>query len=301
MATKQAILRPIEFTTSNNSLVYVTNGTTYTATITAGVHANILSVCKALRTDMAAGSDNVTLYIDQNNKVTLTCATSVNPTHTAGWRILGFSGTESSGTTVTADYTPLYSWFPTYHSGDTDRFIKPSKDQFYGVAGIDGNLSGIAVESRAQRLIRWPAEFAKNTIPEANSTSYTDSDDGLVHYIEDERCFWTHLNGARTVAITASTSGNISPKGCYYINNWDTYTPVGGSAANWPAEGGWDSGGIKFEDASNSDNYVFCSVPEPLKRPDIFRDIHTTHYDCEAMLRTATAPTWTSGSAIVES
>ena len=164
MSTKQAILRPIEFTTSNNTLVFVTNGNTYTLTVAAGVHPNILSVLKAINTDIGSGgglTDTILIEVDSNSKVYLGCATSITITHSDGWRILGFSGNESAGTTVTADYTPLFTWLPTYHTGDSDRFIKPSKDQFYGMSGIDGNLSGIAVEARAERVLKFPAEFAK--------------------------------------------------------------------------------------------------------------------------------------------
>ena len=298
MSAKQALLRPIEITTSNQTLVLnmsVTGNRTYT--ITAGVHPNFLSFLEDYASKILA-SNAVTVNIASDNHVFLSHATqTLTPTHSEAWRILGFSGAESAGTIVAADYTPLYSWFPTYHSGDTERFVKPSASQFYGSSGIDGNLSGISVEARAQRAIMWPAEAASNTFTEANATSYADAVAGLTR-VESDRCFWTQVNAARTVSITAASSGNISPKGVYYVPAWSDY--VGNAdISSWPDSADWDSGGTYFVDASNADEFVFCSAPDPMKTPNIFRDIHITHYDCSVMLRTADAPSFTTGGSAI--
>jgi hypothetical protein len=287
----QLLTRPVEITSSNNTLAYTMSGGGGTVTLTAGVWANPFAIADAIRD----AADLSSVYVSTAGKIVVTGSATVTPTHSELWRILGFSGNETPGTTITADYTPLFTWIPTYTHMDSNQWAAPSDGQFFGSKGSDGNLSGISVEVRRQRALTWDAEISTNVFPSTNTASYTDSVNGLTRPAS-ERSFWTFINGMRTAGISAATANNVNPKGCYYIEEFDQFTGASPSTA-WPEKDAWGDGDTYFCDANNTSTYVFCNASNAAPMPSTFIDNRDSYYKPSCTLNTAEAPTWESSAA----
>jgi hypothetical protein len=287
MTLFQAALRPVEITSANNTAAYTRSGGGGTNTLTAGIWANAHSMAAAIAN---ANSDSLSLSINVNGYFVASAPSALTLTHSELWRIFGFSGNETPSTSITADYRPLYSWFSTYSHSDMNQFNAPSAGQFFGSKGIDGNLSGIAVEQRDMRSLEWVAELSRFVFPKANVTSYTDSVNGLTR-VDEERCFLTMANGARNKAVSNTTSANTSPKGIYYIDDWAEFF------AAQPLYNAWGDGDMYFCDTTNTSVYVFCSVSEPAPAPAQFREAHNSHYNPSMTVTSAVAPSWQTSAS----
>jgi hypothetical protein len=284
MATpRQALLRPIEITASNDTITI--SGTDYT--VTARVYANIFDLLTALNATALA-----TAQMSTNWRVQLaTSSGTAALTQTPLSDLLGFDGTESGSTLRTATHAPAYCWVSTYQSSMADRWVTDGDMEFHGSMAADGNLYGISMTTRESLTVKWPWESAANAYPAAATTSFIDSAAG-VRYPQQYSNFWSVVTGSRTAYPTASSSNNISLKGLYFvpkISDWLGYP----STFDWLSETPWTSGGTKFDvtGADYKDNYVFCTVPDAPRAPQSQRNM-LQYYDVEVKLVTAVAPTW---------
>lgn len=285
---RNALLQPVEITNSNKTF----NISSSNYVIATGVYANVFEVARAI--DYAMGGAGTTYaYFTDDFKHVVDGGTAPSVS-TPLSRLMGWTGSESaSGGVITASYRPQRCFVPTYYSSDTRRWHELSDDLFSGSVGSDGNLSGITLSAQEERSIDWPWESAPNTYEEAASLSVSIS--GTVYYPEAERCFWTVANSARTSHLTASTSGNVSSKGVYFLDQ--LHRLLGASPATaWPTS--WDSGSTKFDltNTAHRSLYCFCSVPTAPQTPGASKSDLAAYYDLAITLRTASAPTWADPS-----
>jgi hypothetical protein len=276
---RQALLRPIEITAANQTITIAS--TDYT--ITAGVYANVFHVLKAIN---AASAAMTAAYMSTSWRAVFALTSSgATLTQTALSDLLGFTGSET-GATRTATYAPAFCWVSQHQYSMTERWIPDFDQEFHGAPAMDGNLSGVTMSTRERLRLRWPWQPAASTYPSAATLSFTGYD-SAIRIPEQHSCFCSIVSGSRTAYCTAASSGNVSPKGVYYIEALDDF--LGSEDATT-----WDSGGTNFDLASSPDGFVFCSAQTAMKDPKAAQNNLKTYYDIEVELTTAVAPTWVS-------
>lgn len=296
MATpRQLILRPIEIGSDNNTLTVTTSGSSVDIVAPSRVYANIFDLLKTMNDD---NSDSPGLRISTSWRVTVAdyagamgdSVTGLSSTALAN--LLGFTSAETaSGGVVTATHAPAYCWASTNQSNTADRWLPDYDNAFHGSMAADGNLCGLSMSVRDFLTLRWQWETAANAIEQAATASFTGYG-SVVVYPTKHSCFMSVLSGARTASLSRSTSGNVSPKGVYFMpfaSDWLGDDPT----VEWDEGLTWDSGGTNFDVATtaNKDNFVFCSVPEAPVNPASQREL-LSFYDVSVRLVTAVAPDW---------
>lgn len=293
MSLKNALLRPIEIKAGDIFVAGIDDGgfSTVTYNLDFGWWANVLTLGSALGADRFG---YINFYFDSDfHAVCSVDSGTVSVGSTTVSRMLGFSGNESAGASVTADYRPMFSWVPTFYTKDTDRFIQDSGSLFYGSIGSDGRGSGIPMTAQYERTLEWTNEKAPNVMKEASNVSYDHS--STTYYPENERCFLNVLNSSRGSYSTASTSANVYSSGVYFIDILNRF--LGETPDINAALITWDSGGILFDitDPDNRDNFAFTYVKNPVVRPTASDAKTASFYECTATLLTSTASTWETG------
>lgn len=298
MATpRQLLLRPIEIGSDNDTLTVTTSGASVDIVIAHRVYANLFDLLKTMCDDH---SDAPGLRVSTSWRVTLSDydgamgATVTGVTASPLSNLLGFVGDEvAAAGVVTATHAPEYCWASTHQSNTADRWMPDYDMAFHGSMAADGNMCGLSMATRESLSLRWPWESAANAIEQAATASYIDSA-ALVRYPTTRSCFMAVVSGARTAALSRSTSGNVSPKGLYFIPraaDWLGTSP----AVDWLTSVTWDSGGTAFDvvTTAHRDDFAFCSVPDAPTDPRSQREL-LSYYDVAVKLTTAVAPDWAS-------
>lgn len=294
---RQLLLQPVEIGSDNDTLTVTTSGASVDCVAPQRVYANIFDLLKALCDDH---SDAPGFRMSADWRVTVADYDgSLSPTVTgvasgALANLLGFTASESAvAGVVTATYAPAYCWASTYQSNTSARWLPDYDTAFHGSMAADGNMCGLAMAVRESITLRWPWETAANAIVQAATSSFVGYGSTVI-YPTARSCFMAVASGARTAALSRSTSGNVSPKGVYFVPaaaSWLGDSP----SVDWLTSITWDSGGTAFDaaDASHRDDFVFCSVPEAPADPASQREL-LSYYDVTLKLTTATAPDWAS-------
>lgn len=267
----QGFLRPIEYNRTAHGDFEITVNTVPVSTSTIGifdgVYGCILPIIYGIY--YAFLRDVPSVYLNNYGKLTIDGGTKTVGISTMNWfsRLLGFTAPIAETTTIiTAQQTPLFCWFPTHHSFDGSRWWENPSDRFKGGRGPTGGLFGVTLPSSYQRNFRYSTNYSANTYQEAERDYYTIS--GVDYFPADERSFQTFIDGALTSQTLYSDSGNVSTKGCYYIDRMYEYF---GSSPTRAIPRGSDmgAGGIHFDldDNSKRDNYVFCQMDNGVSRP----------------------------------
>jgi hypothetical protein len=264
--TQQAILKAVEVSTSSTLAIYA-NYLQYIYSPSKNIYANILELVKDIADQ--ADSDGFTFSFSADFKIKIGGKTITN---VGGYLAddFGFTGTETAGDPITATYTPLYMWLPTYHSSDTNQFMIDTSESFKGTLGSDGNIAGVAFTARKKRTVTYPWEHAYNAIEGACDATAA----------QQARCFVKVINDARRMVLSYSGSGNLNTKGVYFIENLKTITD------SLPDVGDWASGDI-------DDDYIYCTADAP-QITGASDDTNRAYYDLSVNLTSAVAPTWGS-------
>jgi len=259
----QALASPIEITTSNDTLSFnYDGGGANDITVPNGTYGSILTVIYALNNaiyNCGGGANNkVYVYLNSDYKVVIAsraAAFAIDWTDAPLMRMLGFRDDLAATGSYTATDTPRYLWLPPYYSADTDRFRR--RPNISGGNAVDGTFSGISLakDTRA-RSLRWEGVMSYDVYSEACESSYAYG--GSTYYPQEERC----LETLTIDALTASPTGTegLSIKGCYYIEDMDSYDGFNAVTyvPNCPASMG--GGGYRMHLDTSPDNYVFCSL-----------------------------------------
>ena len=264
---------PIELSSSDTLTVPLATQADWVFTPDRTVYANVLALVEEMQ-DVAPSYINVYFgdsQIGYENHVV------IETTDTFSGSVSGDTINEILGNLTVlgsqklrGSFTPLYSWFPRYRSKDGKWFTRRVEDEFKGVKGIDGNLSGVTYTGRKVRNFQWPFIESYNAIENA-SQSTNDS---------ANRCFEYVMALSRTRTLIYEDSDNINIKGLYYIDNISEYQ---GSTAILPTE--WGDG------KPNRDNCVWCSGrPDPVGENS--DDRTDAWFDTSATLTSAVAPEW---------
>jgi hypothetical protein len=220
-----------------------------------GVEGSMLTYLAYLKTNYA--SSGVTLSITDDWRVKFSHASSnLGITATTSTALLGFTADiTATTTTITAPYSPMYCWFPTHHSYDGSRWWKDQSDRFKGAMGASGGKFGVSLPARYRRSFQYSTNYSANTYEEAEREYYTIS--ATDYYPNAERSFQTLVDGAINAQLEYTGSGNVNPKGVYYIDRAYEYT---GDAPTRSLPTTMDAGGIHFDmdTAAKRDNYLFC-------------------------------------------
>jgi len=224
----------------------------------------MLTLLDHFKTNYAGG--NVTLELTPEWRVKFSHASSnIGITATANTRLLGFTEDITATTTsITAQETPLFCWFPTHHSYDGSRWYQDQNERFKGSIGSSGGKFGVTLPARYRRRFQYSTNFSANTYTEAETDYYTIS--AVDYYPNAERSFQEFMDGATTVQLEYTTSGNVSPKGLYYIDRAYEYT---GSSPDRAFPSTMDAGGIhvSLTDNTKRDNFVFCQIEGNVSAP----------------------------------
>lgn len=289
MMARQALLRPIEITSSNNTFTVGAS----TKTITEGVYPNIYGVLYALSVQFTP----ITFVMARPWRVSIVGTAGVPEiTRTALSDLLGFVDTnDSSGNTLIAKYAPAYCWASEHQHNTPERWTTDARGEFVGAMTADGNLHGLTMTTRETLKITWPWEPAVSAFPSAAKVAENDYATSASLKPEQASCFWSVATGARSSYPVASTSENVATKGVYYIADLDAKVDTSDLwfsvyALALP----WDSGGTNFDNENEPVFYCFCSVAEPPPAPKSQRNL-ATYYDVDVTLTTAVAPAWKVG------
>jgi hypothetical protein len=292
---KQALARPVEMTTSNNafSLTWTGGGGggPTAGTVPVGMYSSIYDVIAALETALQAIYAGASVELVAGHKVRIFDAggqpLDITWTGEALGRLLGFrDDIDTSASTYTATDTPQHCWVPTYYTFDEQRFHVKQSDVFKGGRSVAGQLSGVRLTTEQYtRVLKWDAEPAKNVFVEAAEDVVTWAVGGTF-YPEAERSLEQFMIDARTATLSATTSGNLNPKGFYYVHDWTGYL-----AGSHPTS--LDSGGIRFDLDTNPDTYVYCTPsPNGPPLPDMLPKTAKKYYSVQVEVMTGTAPVW---------
>jgi hypothetical protein len=293
-AAKQALVRPVEITASNNTLTVTWTGAggggPTAVNVPVGLYSSYYDVLDALSTALTATDVTLSAYMNSDHKTVIAASAGVVQvtfTDEALGRFLGYRETTGGAAAETATDTPQNCWIPTYYSYDDQRFFLIQRDSWRGGKSVVGRLAGVKLTTdRYGRTIQWDANPATNVSPEAAQVTYQFNGAGDYYQPQAERCFEQFINDCRTATLQATTSENLNPKGCYYIHDWSGY--ISGAHPT-----SMDSGGINFDLLTNPDTYVFCSPPTGgISRPNHVSNTAKNYYSVEVELTTATAPTW---------
>lgn len=169
-----------------------------------------------------------------------------------------------------ASNTPQNCWFSDFSANDGKWFVRSSADVFRGSAGVDGMQSGVSYTARQTRTLQWPFIAAENAIEDANSATTAQA----------ERCFELIVNGSRGKLLQYSTTGNLNPKGLYYVNDVSVYHGESAALPTTYAEG-----------TPNSDNIIYCSAGPPVIAGNS-RQSEDTAYNVTVALTHAAKPAY---------
>ena len=260
----QGFFRPIE-TSGAMTLFYIdVGGGGVSVGFRDGVEASVLTLLENFQTLYAAS--NVTLELTSEWKVKFSHASSnIGITATTSTALLGFTADIPATTTsITAPYTPLFCWFPTHKSYDGSRQWQDQGERFKGAMGASGGKFGVTLPGRYRRNFLYSTNFSANTYSEAERDTYTIS--SVDYYPNAERSFQEVMDSCNTVQLQNTTSGNVNPKGCYYIDRAYEYT---GASPVRILPITMDAGGIHFslDDNSKRDNYLFCQLDGTVTPP----------------------------------
>lgn len=291
MTIFQGFLRPIEITAANKT-VAVSGGASGTVNLTEKVYPCILVLLKDLETALVAINANFSVYLTSDwNVVIANSSVSFVLTWTDEQlgRMLGFRDDVASTATATATDTPQYCFLPKRHSWDNNRFQVPSKSTFSGGVAIGGQLAGISLDAEAIRDFKYDALSAPDVYKEAGLLSYDWS--AVTYYPDTERCFMEFQKLARNTVLSESGSGNVSPKGCYYLDRAQDWT--GASPTN-DLPSSMTAGGIKFDlnTVASRDTYVYCNISTPAPNPTALHKNSAAYYKIEFTLTTVSSVDW---------
>ena len=295
---QQALASPIEITTSNDTLTYNYDaGGANTITIPNGTYASVLTViyalCNEIYTIAGPANNKVYVYLNSDYKVVFasrTAAFTIDWTDAPLMRMLGFRDDLAGTGSYTADDTPRYLWIPPYYSADINH---PADDsEISGGSAIDGTFSGIRLAPGLYtRKHTWEAVAAVDVYKTACKVSYAYG--GTTYYPEEERS----LEQFTLNALSASPTGTegISIKGCYYIEDMDSYDGFNNITyvPNCPAT--MAGGGHRFRLTSSPDNFIFCHLRQSRwTEPTPTLENHNSHYNVGVELVSAVGgvPTW---------
>lgn len=283
----EALLRPLEITAANNSIVvtYLT-GTSYSLAV--GVYPSVLSVLYALEANLKLKSAAFAVSLTSDWKVFIDGA-GVGGAFDLEWtdpelgKMLGFDQDYAGVTSATATYTPEFCFLPTYHSYDGGRFSANQSDGFSGEVSIDGSLAGVrAGIPRLERRVQWSTLPAAKVFKEAATLTSTFS---TTHYPEQLRCFEHFAQEARNVT---TTSGSTSAKGCYFLPDAASWT---GAAPTNDLPSTMTAGSERFNLAASPSTYLFCHLdPRGPREPKQRISSSAAYYDVELLLRSAEIP-----------
>lgn len=253
----QGFMRPVETSGAMTNFSIEVGGGGVAVGFRTGVEACMLTLLARFKTLYAAS--NVTLEITPEWKVKFSHASSnIGITATTSTALLGFTEDITATTTsITAPYHPLFCWFPTHHSYDGSRLWQDQSARFKGAMGASGGKFGVTLPASYRRNFRYSTNFSQGTYTEAERNTYTIS--SIDYYPAAERSFQEFMDGANTVQLDYTTSGNVNPKGCYYIDRAYEYT---GSSPVRALPSAMDAGGIhvSLDDNSKRDNFIFCQI-----------------------------------------
>jgi hypothetical protein len=296
MATvKQALVRPVEISASNNTATVTWTGGggggPTAVNVPVGMYSSYYDVLDAFNTLIVALYAGLSATMDSNHKTVVAASSgtvAVSFTDVDFGRLLGYRANISAAASTTATDTPLNCWIPTVYTMDDQRFHVQQDQVFKGSRSVIGQLSGVQLTTgQYERILRWDAQPATNVFIEAAQTQYDWS--GTTYYPQAERCFEQIMIDARTAKLSETTSNNLNPKGFYYIHDWTGYT-----AGSHPTDLG--SGGIKFDLGAGTvspDTFVFCTPdPQGPPLPEHLDKTAKNYYSVQAGVLTATAPTW---------
>jgi hypothetical protein len=222
-----------------------------------GVNACILTILNEIQTELST-SYSITLTLTDDFCVRLEHATdNISIDMNAAARMLGFTSfVAATSRIVVAPYHPLYCWFPTHHSYDGSRWWRDQGKRFAGELGSTGGKFGVTLPTRYRRDFMYSTNYSEGTYHEAERNYYTLIVD---YYPRAERSFEEFIDGATNAQRTLSTSGNTSPKGCYYIDRAYEYC---GTSPTRTLPATMDAGDIHFDLDNNTkrDNYLFCQI-----------------------------------------
>ena len=253
-----------------------------------GVHGCILTLIYKIGAATGFVGPGLSIELTDDFKIKISHATSnVGITANKGSRILGFTADiAESAVTVTAPQRPLYCWFPAFQSGDDMGWYKDPKDTFKGAYGGNGGAQGVTLPASYERSFRYSTDPTANVWQTWETDYYTIS--GTDYNPNEERSFLTVMRGARDADNVYTQSGNINPKGIYYIHRAYEYT---GTSPTRAIPSSMDAGGINFHvtTLSKRDNYAFCQVMN-IGRPGQTVQNSATHFECSFTLATDETP-----------
>lgn len=265
----QGFMRPIEMnTTLYSSFWYSTSGGGSASTPSRnGVEGCILTVLSYISTHASFTGAGLTISLTDEGKVKISHA-SQNvgiPTINEFSRLLGFTSVIAATTTsVTATYHPLYCWFPTHHSFDGSRWWREPSDRFRGKNGPTGGKFGVTMPSVYRRNFQYSTNVSANTYQSAETDYYTVV--STDYFPSAERSFEAFVDGANTADLIYADSGNVNPKGVYYIDRAYDYF---GDSPTRSLPSTMDAGGINFSITTTAkrDNYLFTQLETNIPRP----------------------------------
>ena len=264
---KQAILKAVEMQNGDYLRISYNGGST-AAYPTKSLFSTVTELIRDLSTVLVGSGISVFLGDEEHDdfKCKIHYNTLLSITGTANmFLLLGFTGSETvSSGYIKATYRPENIFIPTYHSSDDGYFQQDFADTFKGVTGSDGNLSGVKYYAKYKRTIKWPAEFATNSIIKA---------DGATSF-QTERCFQNIIQSAREMVCLNEDSSNKYCKGVYLTKDLETL-------ANTTISGNGTIDG----------DYIYCTASEPNITGQTAQN-NNHYYDIEVDLITGTAPTW---------
>ena len=291
---KQALVRPIEISATNNTLTVTWSaGGPSTTSIDPGMYGSIYAVVGAVRDALDVLDLNLYAKFTSEHKVrigtTVGTISDLSFDDTDLGRLLGYRENSLSGAYIDAVDTPLYCWIPTYYTYDEQRFHVDQKSTWKGGRSVVGQLSGVRLTTEQYtRVLKWDAEPATNVFISANETEKQFASTGAYYKIQADRCFEQFMVDCRAATLTQTTSRNLNPKGCYYIHDWSGYYA---SSTSYPDDP--DSGGVAFYSADTLDTYVYCTPsPDGPPLPQPLSNTAKNYYSVEIELTTGTAPTW---------
>jgi hypothetical protein len=269
---KAVFMRPIEITSSNDSVTF--NATA--VTIPNGTYANFVTLGYALRTAIRTVSGLGAAGVSFNGttgKTNMACATafSVTWTDTALRDIFGYTGNLSSGTSHTSTYRPLYAWFSDYAPSDRNTWALDHRSTFAGGMSRSGELVGMSTGPAIyKRTMVFDAETADNIFRSANTTS------GAGWH----RCLETFIEGARSAAPTVST--NAPNHGFWYWYNASTISILDVMPSDF-----------QMESTTGSVFGAWCHLtPEGMRTPSASLGVKRDWYQVSLDIHSATVPTW---------
>ncbi|MCK5643350.1 MAG: hypothetical protein KAJ19_21250 [Gammaproteobacteria bacterium] len=260
----QGFMRPVETSSTVTAFSVTVAGSPAAVPFRDGVEGCMLTLLSYFKTQYAFAS--ITLEITPEWKVRLTHSVSnLGIVATEATRLFGFTeDIAESSPTITAQQTPMLCWFPTHHSYDGSRWWQDQGERFKGAMGASGGKFGVTLPARYNRNFLYSTNFSQGTYTEAERNTYTIS--SVDYYPAAERSFQEFMDGANTVGADYPASGNVNPKGCYYIDRAYEYT---GSSPTRALPATMDAGGIhiSLDDNSKRDNFVFCQIDGDIGRP----------------------------------